>query len=1359
MSADRHDLSHDPLRGTDWDEEVTNDSGIMLPSPAQVWGEDMQELRLFADPPQNNKFPSSSRNEANIPIDVPLHKISPDPSASARSRSPSPPIIEAMHRITHHRVKRPPHFTTLHRLRSPWHAQEAHMSPDTISIVDSVTWDPGSVISETTDQATTNAASTIVASEEPSTRPIARPFLSLHVLRTISHVCAEHGTITCFHVSGGLVVVGLSHGATLVFDMSQRHRATCMSNTAYGDGHAVTALSVSQEATYVGVGHASGHIFLYDLFQADEPARHVPPIDPTVVRAGRGEGHFEGSPITHLYFVGARKTAILSTDAHGLCIYHSLGRMLGMASNDTLRIYGQYSLHDSPHIFDAMPLPVGTTDHPSNAHRFVALLLSDKLLLIGLQPSARTWYRSTVPESCQTAALAWFPAIVQEKSVQHPLLAFAFGSQLRLLHVRSVRVKPRSPEDPATSAIVMAEDTLLSAPSSIVRLQWVHRQLLFVVTDNAWLLYDMRKNAYTEWQPHDPIVAQHMATSSTCALSLYVWRSKAFLLAEDQFFTGDFLPWDARLQELEQAQDWYEALRLGLDLYHGTSLGSGIGLPDSRSEQKYIIAKRLQTIQQNALRLLSASPADAHTLVHLCGQVAIATADETFLYGDLYWAYEQYDMEEVYVHELEQFILRGQLHTPPPSVVQRLIAFRDRRQEYEEVSQLILHVDPLQLDLDQVLRVCSEHGLWGPMAHVCEHVMHDYVTPVAYLLSTLCTQLLRHEFSAENANLYAIFPLLSAYLRGLRYPSLTPMEPTDAVKAASDIMSCLFSKGPFEWVGHGAIPTLDHKPYPYLRLVWSLDSEPFFDGIDLAFETDIFGDERPSSWLHRQTVVQILLEACQGPSIPEDVSLFTALFVARNAAKYPQFVSLSDQQVQWVFTVLTSDVTNHMDSEYALECILSVHPIQLDETHITALRRATFWHIYEQALFKAHQFNELFRFYLLDLDGSHHAPGQLYARIAEMLSRSGLRKAAQRDQFHPTLVSSVADVPDSLLGDLAQVVSRYFVSLNDAVLDELNSTPQRQYLYLTFFFSLDQPSMKNWPIPLRRLWMTRLAEFCPSQLVAQLEAHSLSYFDLDHARKEAEDFGVLHAVLWIYDRQGQTPYGMDVLDKHIDTVTQHVNNAMDDHHGRLWIQTQHVFQQLRDLVHMASRLCIERTNRKDAVMEDARELWFRLLHALMTLEHTLSARNAAPASSALLSYAQEQSRMLTQDVLASLVTSVSSDTVSFSHLFRRLVDDMSTVEQKYSDVRVVVEAMLSAYRLRCEVLTLSVRMNEADVARLFRELTKERGSGWFIPQAQIHVTQGTPHPKSNVRASQNAIHRVTLTPSGEVLPCSSDLSM
>lgn len=319
------------------------------------------------------------------------------------------------------------------------------------------------------------------------------------------------GVPTVMAVSG-VVAVGTSKGWVMVFDFGQNLRCVC-GTEAIGkretesaeqrkltpsfliakEAGPVTAVAISQDHTFVAVGHALGAIHLYALLQPTKPARSVPPTSLQLVLTGRKEGHLAGSRILHLGFIGARHTAIVSSDDTGLAFYHSLGKVLMLASTDIIRMLGRYpdphSASQSPNtatspaldgpvlngetraakskkpstILDMAPLPLGPAHHSSDSHSLVALLTPTKLVIVGLKPTPRTWWRATPAkdgietpggtgsEYSRNGVLSWWPSVAKDGAAsvvskdrekgaaepgEDPMLAFAWGRRVRLVRLR-----------------------------------------------------------------------------------------------------------------------------------------------------------------------------------------------------------------------------------------------------------------------------------------------------------------------------------------------------------------------------------------------------------------------------------------------------------------------------------------------------------------------------------------------------------------------------------------------------------------------------------------------------------------------------------------------------------------------------------------------------------------------------------------------------------------------------------------------------------------------------------------------------------------------------------------------------------
>jgi hypothetical protein len=234
-------------------------------------------------------------------------------------------------------------------------------------------------------------------------------------------------------------------------------------------------------------------------------------------------------------FIAGRHTAIVSADDHGLAFFHRLGKVLFVDASDILRILGKYQQDDIPHtprssaptpvalgnnslpildtslprsrktrytILDMMPLPLGTSPHSTDAYNVIALLTPTKLVVVGLKPTPRTWFKcpreideggSWRSKSKWKGNLAWFPSVmppstgasIDKEQAQlvptTPILVYTWGSALRLIRVTESRTKQvsRNPKSGKSTQIevgriVHVDAGRWSAEGDIIAVQWLN---------------------------------------------------------------------------------------------------------------------------------------------------------------------------------------------------------------------------------------------------------------------------------------------------------------------------------------------------------------------------------------------------------------------------------------------------------------------------------------------------------------------------------------------------------------------------------------------------------------------------------------------------------------------------------------------------------------------------------------------------------------------------------------------------------------------------------------------------------------------------------------------------------------------
>lgn len=328
--------------------------------------------------------------------------------------------------------------------------------------------------------------------------------------------------------ANGLICVGTDMGKTLVFDFKQNLKCVCGEDQQVGS---VTALALSFDHTFIASGHVSGHIQLFDLRNPKVPARFVPPTTLAAVVSGRQEGHLIGSRIVSIGFVAGRHTAIVSADDSGLAFFHSLGKVLFVEASDVLRILGKYPDEEHPDpaailgtgpsplpfrrrklrkvnsILSMAPMPLGTAVHPTDTYNLIAMLTPIKLVIVGLKPTPKTWYRrlretddDSGTKSKMKGTLAWFPSVIpgQVSEADHatrqaatkapnghlptsPMLVYSWGDVLNLIRVSETKFvqKTRNArtgkiKDVEVGRIVFEEVGRWKSDGDVLAVQWLN---------------------------------------------------------------------------------------------------------------------------------------------------------------------------------------------------------------------------------------------------------------------------------------------------------------------------------------------------------------------------------------------------------------------------------------------------------------------------------------------------------------------------------------------------------------------------------------------------------------------------------------------------------------------------------------------------------------------------------------------------------------------------------------------------------------------------------------------------------------------------------------------------------------------
>lgn len=723
-----------------------------------------------------------------------------------------------------------------------------------------------------------------------------------------------------------------------------------------------------------------------------------------------------------------------------------------------------------------------------------------------------------------------------------------------------------------------------------------------------------------------------------------------------------------------------DAIDVTTGYFKGQVDASTIALPDDPAERRAILEPKLREILNASLefvfsedRLRDGSHADGETMQQLfeglvghCVCACLALGDAEWLFEELYERYEQNGIEGIFLEQIEPFVFAGAMHALPPSVAQRLIAVHAERRQFDAVERIVLRVDPLILDLNQVLGVCQREKLYDPLIHVYTRALHDYVGPLVELIALVrqiqqqrmlrprllgdhdeeqegtdvwrSTTRVEHDVEEMVPDAYKVFAYLSCVLMGFAYPTAAQLSPEDGERARAAVYGFLLSGQTRSWPAEGGRSVLtvgqagEAEPtYPYLRLLLSFDAEALLDTLDQAFEDPFLDEEQGGTAFTRQRVVDLLLEVMSPTSkepsgFSSSDATFLNIFIARNLPKYPQYLHLSDTTLRDILVRLASDsdLSTTEDRQLAAEYLLSAFTPSDFDTLVPLFEQAGFFRILRSLYRNQRKWAALASTYLDDPDTSSDVFGFLREtfRLADKASKA---QKAELANVVLDAVPTLIDVAEDGLQQTAALVNSFLPQLHDKVVERLSSVPWREFAYLRClcepsFAGLDSSATTSkLDDHFRHRYLQLLCTHEPQQVIRYLERDASRLAHDGRILEICEEAGALDAVVWALDRRGETEAALVQADEALEARTDKLLEGLlsggdddigDDGHDQR--SSDLLVEQIVAISTAATAVCARRTSTrrrpKDVPPE---ELWFRHLSSLVSAVRGI--RSVAPA--------------------------------------------------------------------------------------------------------------------------------------------------
>lgn len=670
---------------------------------------------------------------------------------------------------------------------------------------------------------------------------------------------------------------------------------------------AVTSLAISADHSTVAGGHATGHIFTWELAKPAKPFLHIPPLDRATLDERRSDGHISGAAVLHLGFLGTRHTALVSADDAGMAFSHLATRGLGAIARSVkiTRILGRYPLSikstEKPRkpssVLAFAPLPLGNVEQPTDDMGLTALLTPYLLVIVSTTPLAQTQHKATrpkdvAPHSALSGCLAWFPAVklknpsnAPAKAVSKTKLVYCWSNVLTILDVDAVTAPPSEKEKP--TELIFKPRSRWKAEEAVVAVQWLSRsvlgvltisQRLFILEDNTLRMTDsfdlLQKHIYHSdlfSRQLRPVIEQldeednsmHGVVADAFYMSFRAYKGRLFLLGFNDVSIGTLSNWADRLMALMEDGDFIAAIGLATSYYVGDADKLTVGLPEDDKARHALVQEKLFDMITASLKYTFAKKdpnehareARLKELAEVCFTGLLSMKEPDFLFEEVYDAFEEGSAEKPFFETLEPYVLDEEITNIPPNVLKDLITFYASANRGSRLEEMICRLGTDTMDINQVTMLCQQYVLYDALIYVWTRAIGDFITPLTYILELI--KLVDFDVD-ETENIYMtsakkIFPYLAYTFTGRVYPGGAFMGEDQAYSAKKDMYRFLFSGKYLQWPpgsGELILTRADKGPepaFPYLSLILDFDASSFMSMLNEAFEDNFLNGDQETT--------------------------------------------------------------------------------------------------------------------------------------------------------------------------------------------------------------------------------------------------------------------------------------------------------------------------------------------------------------------------------------------------------------------------------------------------------------------------------------------------------------------------------
>lgn len=994
-------------------------------------------------------------------------------------------------------------------------------------------------------------------------------------LNNIYPILGAYGGPTFIYPTKYCSVIGTSKGVIVIFSAKQlllntlipQNKADATDNNYLRSP--VSHIVASADGTHLAASYQSGDVFIWNLNAVEGEARITGARTITnPLKAILHVTRHRGSVINGLGFVASRHTALIISDNAGHIMYHN-----GFRSRLWSLTYSSERIIEIGPGVKLLNSEVAPFQKNSTLTHLVAILTSSDVAVISTNPHLNTLFIEKLPSrstsnSLTNSCLSWYrDASRVAYSLNNKTGVFVFGDSLSFTSPEKMHWEANEP---------------------ILSLQWVNDRLLGVLTtSHQFLVVDILCNFKSVMEldllPHDLLIPpdKHFA----------IRDNHLYLLSHYNFKVGKFITWLDIMLNRVQKGDYIGALTFFRSLLRpDLPIASLIKLEREQRKKEEQLRRPFYNLSLAALRFVLGQSAveynEVYTLFSMVLQIIGMFQD-----ADMRRSYTNSFLEQsldffgdsnkdILFEVLINHVLEGLLVTLPPLIFKTMLKHYADIRRTSIVEELIMTLDPRMLDIDLAVRLCKEYSLFDALIYIWNDILGDYLTPFVDAIRKIsqvsenCT--LFTNFRRED--MVKIYDYLTFILTGRRYSKADSITPNDLqAQVKNTLYNIIFSGACIKWPMSGSqklytkAEPMDEPAYPYFKLLLEYNPSRFLSSLNEAFEDSflnegrlVSGSDLQGMLVSRQNIIHIMLDTLRsGLAVGSTQKALLAIFVAGNAAKYPQFVRLSNHDLSDVVDALCQSPQPELrcDLQRALESLLTAYtPSDIDKL-VLQLKEKGFKRVLFTIYLKIRRYVDLLSL-AVESNDTKSDFGEDLSSIVKLV----LTKTKADPVSHASIIDIIKRNFSSLVEKLEPRVAAlkfedYDSEIHDFVTTLHDQTFQQKYLEKLSAL----PSAQNLSIELKRLYVElTIRNSSREDLSSWLHRIDFKYLDADIvlslllAKEHFEGASIIHMRLQKYTaavqdllhclrewfRQDCQPY--EVLDGYLASAIDASNASLDD---------------------------------------------------------------------------------------------------------------------------------------------------------------------------------------------------------------------